>query len=711
MSAIRTSIVVNDGMSSALRGMNRALNIVLNSFAALESVADDPMQTAAIQTAREELAGVSLQVDSVEDEIRRAAEAQENYTEKVQGSHRASKGLLGTLKQVAAAYGVGQMASKALDTADAWSQTSARISLAAREGENVDEIQQRIFESANRARSAYMDTADVVAKMGQRAGSAFGSTDEIIAFTETLSKMYKIAGASQEEQKSSMLQLTQALGSGVLRGEEFNAVFEAAPNIMQAVADYMDVPLGKLKDLASEGQITAGIVKNAVLGAAEEVNSDFASMPATFEQAWSLFSNQALMALDPVWDKLGEISSSDDFQSFASLSGQALAVFAGTVVSLLDAVAGAAGFVADNWSMIGPIVYGVAAAIALYTAALVANNTVQAIGNGLKAAAALQETVHAAHLAMSTGATFAATAAQYGLNAALLACPLTWILLAIIAVIAILYAAVAAINKVTGSTYSASGIIMGVVSVAVSFVMNLFLALLELVFGVVERLVNPFIMFANFLANVFVDPVGAVIHLFGDMADSVLAILEKIASAIDLVFGSNLAAAVSDWRGTLSAKVEGAAEKYGNGKYQKVMDNLDLSVEKNGMERFDYGNAWDKGYSRGEEWGDKISGIFSGNKGSGGTGGYEELLGSIDAGVGETASNTGKALDISDENLKYMRDIAERDAINRFTTAEIRVDMVNNNSVSSNMDLDGMMDYMVTGVKTAMEQAAEGVHE
>lgn len=711
MSAIRTSIVVNDGMSSALRGMNKALNIVLNSFAALESVADDPMQTAAIQTAREELAGVSLQVDSVEDEIRRAAEAQENYTEKVQGSHRASKGLLGTLKQVAAAYGVGQMASKALDTADAWSQTSARISLAAREGENVDEIQQRIFESANRARSAYMDTADVVAKMGQRAGSAFGSTDEIIAFTETLSKMYKIAGASQEEQKSSMLQLTQALGSGVLRGEEFNAVFEAAPNIMQAVADYMDVPLGKLRDLASEGQITAGIVKNAVLGAAEEVNSDFASMPATFEQAWSLFSNQALMALDPVWDKLGEISSSDDFQSFASLSGQALAVFAGTAVTLLDAVAGAAGFVADNWSVIGPIVYGVAAAMALYTAALVAHNTVQAVGNGLKAAAALQETVHTAHLAMSTDATFAATAAQYGLNVALLACPLTWILLAIIAVIAILYAVVAAINKVTGSTYSASGIIMGVLSVAVSFVMNLFLALLELVFGVVERLVNPFVVFANFLANVFVDPVGAVIHLFGDMADSVLAILEKIASAIDLVFGSNLAAAVSDWRGTLNAKVEGAAEKYGNGKYQKVMDNLDLSVEKTGMERFNYGNAWNKGYSQGEEWGDKISGIFSGNKGSGGTGGYEDLLGSIDAGVGETASNTGKALDISDENLKYMRDIAERDAINRFTTAEIRVDMVNNNSVSSNMDLDGMMDYMVTGVKTAMEQAAEGVHE
>ena len=148
--------------------------------------------------------------------------------------------------------------------------------------------------------------------------------------------------------------------------------------------------------------------------------------------------------------------------------------------------------------------------------------------------------------------------------------------------------------------------------------MNLFLALLELVFGVVERLVNPFIVFANFLANVFVDPVGAVIHLFGDMADSVLAILEKIASAIDLVFGSNLAAAVSDWRGTLSAKVEGAAEKYGNGKYQKVMDNLDLSVEKTGMERFDYGAAWDKAIPKGKHGEIKSRAFYPETKGQAG---------------------------------------------------------------------------------------------
>ncbi|MDO4268685.1 MAG: tape measure protein [Eubacteriales bacterium] len=709
MGAIRTSIVVNDGMSSALRSMNKALNIVLSSYSSLQEVSGNPVETASIQAAREALTATGVQIDSIEEEIQKAAAAQEDFTDKVQQTQRASNGLLTSVTRMLAAYATAQTVQKALDTADAWSQTSARLNMVAREGENVDEIQEKIFASANRSRAAYMDTADIVAKMGLRAGSAFGSTDEIIAFTETLNKMYAVAGASQEEQASSMLQLTQALGSGVLRGEEFNAVFEAAPNIMQAVADYMEVPLGKLRELSAEGQITASIVKNAMLDAAEDVNAQFESMPATFSQAWNLFSNQAMMALEPVWVELGRISSSDDFLNFATASGQALAAFAGAAVSVLEMVARAASFVGDNWSVIGPIVYGVAAAFALYTAAMVAHNGVLAVSNGLKAAAALRESIHAAKLALSTNATFTATAAQYGLNAALLACPLTIILLAIIAVIAALYAVVGAINNTTDSTYSATGIIMGLLSVAVAFIMNLLLALVEIAFSVVNGMVNPFVAYANFLANVFVDPIGAIIHLFGDMADTVLAILEKIASAIDIVFGSNLAGAVSNWRGTLSAKVEGAAEKYGNGKYQKVADKLDLSVAGTGMERFDYGSAWDTGYAKGEELGDKLSGLFPGNKGVG-TGGYEDLLGSIDTGVGETASNTGKSLDISEENLRYMRDIAERDAINRFTTAEIKVDMVNNNSVSSNLDLDGVVHYMASGVQTAMEQAAEGVH-
>ncbi len=713
MGKIQTSIVVNDGMSSALRGMNKALNIVLSSFQSLQSVADNPVDSVSIQAAREALAEVSVTVNQMEEEIRQAAESQDEYTESVKGTRTETNGLLGSVKKLVGAYALMQTAKKAIETSDEWSQTSARMNMVAREGEKVDEIQQKIFESANRSRAAYMDTADVVAKMGLRAGSAFGSTDEIIAFTETLNKMYAISGASQEEQKSSMLQLTQALGSGVLRGEEFNAVFEAAPNIMQSVADYMEIPLGSLREMASEGEITAEIVKASILNAAEDVNQKFESMPATFSQAFNLFSNHALMALQPVWQKLGEISSSQEFLEFANMAGQALAGLGLIVVAVLDMMVKGAGWVADNWSIIAPIVMGIATAFLIYTAALVAYNIQQGISNGLVALAAFQENVHAAKIAMATGATFAYTAAQYGFNAALLACPLTWILLIIIAVIVAIYAVVAAINKVTGSTYSATGIIMGAVSVAVAFICNLLLALLETVFSVINALINPFIDFGNFLANVFVDPIGSVIHLFGDMADGVLAILEKIASAIDLVFGTNLADAVSGWRGTLDAKVEAAAGKYGNGKYQKVMENVDLSVEGLGGERFDYGSAWDKGYAKGEEWEDKLSGLFSGNKSDkyGDGFDYQEWLDSINTGVDETAKNTGKDADISEENLRYMRDIAERDAINRFTTAEIKVDMINNNNISSGMDLDGIVDGMAVKLGDTLYQVAEGVHE
>lgn len=695
-----------------MRNMNKALNIVLSSFQSLQSVSDSPIDSASLQVAKDALADVSVTVNQMEEEIRQAAEAQDDYTDRVKGSQGAANSLVGTVKRLAATYVTMQTAKKAIDTADAWSQTSARMNMMVREGENVDEIQQKIFESANRSRAAYMDTADVITKIGLRAGEAFNSTDEIIAFTETLNKMYAISGASAEEQKSSLLQLTQALGSGVLRGEEFNAVFEAAPNIMQAVADYMDVPIGSLREMASEGQITAEIVKGAMFNAAEEVNKDFRSMPATFSQAFNLFSNQALMAFQPVWQKLGEISSSQEFLDFANMAGMALAGVANMAVAALDMMAQGAEWVMDNWSIISPVIFGVIAAVAMYISYLGIMKAAQIAGKAIEAAACLVSYAHAALTRKQASETAKATAKQYAFNTALLSCPLTWIILIIIAVIAVLYAVVAAINKITGSTYSATGIIMGILSVAVAFICNLFLALIETVFSVVNAMVNPFVNFANFIANLFVDPIGAVIHLFGDMADGILAILEKIASAIDLVFGSNLADAVSGWRGTLSAKVEGAASKYGNGKYQKVVDSLNLSMEGTGMERFNYGNAWDKGYAKGNEWGDKLSGLFSGNKGKGldSAFDYQGMLDSINSGVGETAANTGKDVDISDENLKYMRDLAEQETINRFTTAEIKVDMVNNNSVSSGMDLDGIVSYLVAGVQTSMEQAAEGVH-
>lgn len=647
----------NGAIPSELRGVNKALRAVLRSFQTVQTVSGQAMNVRSIREARVEMLSFSAALDQAEKEKGKGS----NFG----GFANALKSMLPDTKT---------SVKKAIEMADAWSMISVQMSGIAREGENVDEIQQKVFTSANRARTSYADMAGAVSRFGAQAGGSFGSTDELIAFSENLSKLYSIGGASQEAQESSMSALAQAMSDGILSGEELNSVFGTAPDIVRTMADSLGVPLESFRSMAEEGQITSEIIKNAILGATEEVNREFASTPMTFGQAFTIFSNQALMALEPIWQKLGEISSSEGFLSFVNSAGQALATVANLAVTVLDVLSGVAGFVADNWSVLAPIIGGVVAALGLYLLYLGYTKTAEMAGKAAKLLLCFASYAHAAFTKKEASETAKATAAQYGLNAALLACPLTWILLIIIAVIAAIYAIVAAINKVTGSSISATGIIMGAL---------------------------------------FVDPIGSIIHLFGDMADWVLAILQKIASAIDLIFGSNLAETVSDWRGSLNAKVEEASGKYGNGKYKEVMEEVDLSVAGLGLERFDYGTSWDKSYDFGGNLEDKVSGFFSGNENGGFDTAldYQGTLDSIGSGVGQTAANTGRGVDISDENLVYIRDLAEQEAVNRFTTSEIRVDMVNNNNVSSNMDLDGIMNYLAVGVNAAIGNAAEGVHE
>lgn len=686
----------NGAIPSELRGVNKALRAVLRSFQTVQTVSGQAMNVRSIREARVEMLSFSAALDQAEKEKGKGS----NFG----GFANALKSMLPDTKT---------SVKKAIEMADAWSMISVQMSGIAREGENVDEIQQKVFTSANRARTSYADMAGAVSRFGAQAGGSFGSTDELIAFSENLSKLYSIGGASQEAQESSMSALAQAMSDGILSGEELNSVFGTAPDIVRTMADSLGVPLESFRSMAEEGQITSEIIKNAILGATEEVNREFASTPMTFGQAFTIFSNQALMALEPIWQKLGEISSSEGFLSFVNSAGQALATVANLAVTVLDVLSGVAGFVADNWSVLAPIIGGVVAALGLYLLYLGYTKTAEMAGKAAKLLLCFASYAHAAFTKKEASETAKATAAQYGLNAALLACPLTWILLIIIAVIAAIYAIVAAINKVTGSSISATGVIMGALAVAASFIGNLFFGLIELVLGIVNAFLNPFGYLANFLANVFVDPIGSIIHLFGDMADWVLAILQKIASAIDLIFGSNLAETVSDWRGSLNAKVEEASGKYGNGKYKEVMEEVDLSVAGLGLERFDYGTSWDKSYDFGGNLEDKVSGFFSGNENGGFDTAldYQGTLDSIGSGVGQTAANTGRGVDISDENLVYIRDLAEQEAVNRFTTSEIRVDMVNNNNVSSNMDLDGIMNYLAVGVNAAIGNAAEGVHE
>lgn len=669
-----------------------------------------------VEAANQAYLRLSQTVGNTERYIRDNVDEQGRFNREIEEGTNEANSLMQTIKGAVAAYATIQTLSTALNLSDQLTSTTARLNLMNDGLQTTQDLQNMIYLSAERARGSYQATADAVSKLGLMAGDAFGSSEEIIAFMEQVNKQFTIAGTEAAGIDAAMLQLTQAMGSGVLRGEEYNSILEQAPNIIQAIADYMEVPKGQLKDMAAEGQITADIVKAAMFAAADETNAKFESMPKTFSQIWTSFQNTALMAFQPVLQRMNEIANSEAFQEFVNNAIEGLSMVAGIALEIFDLLVGVAGAVADNWSWLSPIIYGVAAALAVYYGWQLAVNAINAITKGIHIAMAIAQMIHAAATGALTAATAAEIAAQNGLNAALYACPIVWIIVLIIALIALFYAAVAAVNKFAGTSVSATGIICGAFMVALAFIGNIFVALWNLVVDVFVLIYNLVATVANFIGNVFTDPIGAVCRLFFDLADTVLGILQALASAIDAIFGSNLAGSVQGWRDSLGGWVD---DTFGKG--DEVMAKMNADDMKLG--RFEYGAAWDAGYSFGEGIDESIanfdpSSLFDTNVPGAddyaNLGNYGSGIGGIGSGVDDIAGNTGKiadSMDITEEDLKYLRDIAEQEAVNRFTTAEITIEQTNHNTVSGKMDLDGIVSGLTDAANEAVDKIAEGVHE
>lgn len=702
LATIRTSIQITDGMSKAFQSMNNAMNIVLNSFESLQDVSSNAIDTASIQAARSELNQAELAFNEIEHEIRQAEVAQNDFNQEITEGASEADDLLGKLSGLLAAYLSFQAMGDVLGLSDAVTQTSARLDLINDQLQTTVVLERLIFDSAERARASYMDTANIVGRVGANAKDAFESTAEMVAFAEQLNKKFKIAGASSEEISSALLQLTQGLGSGVLRGEELNAVFESAPNIIQSIADYLDVPIGKIREMASDGMITADIVKNAMFSTAEETNAAFENMPLLFADIWTSFKNQALWAFQPVLAKLNEIANSEKFQNVVDGIINSLYVLSSAAVIALNVISSIGGFLYDNWDTIGPIVFAVSAALG----ALVAN------------------------LVIVRTATILVTAATWAMNAAFWSNPIGLVVLIIIGLITILYLAVAAINNFAGISISATGIIAGVFSMLgahiynqVTFIWNLFSAL-------VEFIVNLFIgnfeynvkrAFVN-VANVALDMAMAMTegfdsaatnlaNMFVDGANTAIKAINKVLDALDQIPGidigsigelshstsitgdySNMRSKMNDWLGDTPADYWEAPK----------------------MEMKSYGGAWDTGY----DWG---ANLFSGNGKPTETSydplqdilaGLQGTMNPLKDSGKDTAGNTAKmakSMEASEEDLKYLRDAAEREIINRFTTAEVKVDMTNHNNINNDMDLDGIIDHFGEKLEETLVSVAEGV--
>lgn len=717
MATIRTAIALYDGVTAPLKSMHKAMNIVLNSFEAMQRASGNSVDTSAIREAREELARAGAAFDSIEENIRNAGNQQDRFNRRIRDGTTAADGLWSKLKGIAATVGGLAAVKKILGVSDQLTSTNARLNNAMinfDDGGSLTDLEKKVMASAQRSRTSYMDAASSIAKLGLNARDAFGSMDEVIAFQELINKQFIIGGASVQEQQAAMIQLTQAMASGVLRGEELNSVFEQAPGIIQSIADYLDVSIGEIRAMAAEGQLTADVVKNAMFAAADDIETKFSNMPKTWGQIWIGMKNKALSIFNPILNKVNQVANSEKFTQVTNGVINGLAGIASVATVVLDLLIGGAALVVDNWSWLAPIVGGVATAFLVLNGAMLAYKTVTGIVNAL-------ETVKAARLAMTTvatgaqtTATFAQTAAQYGLNAALMACPLTWIIILIIALVALFYAAVAAVNHFAGTSVSATGRICGAFMAALAFIGNIFVALWNLVVDVFVMIYNLVATVANFIGNVFNDPVGAVARLFFDLADTVLSVLQALASAIDTIFGSNLAGSVQGWRDSLGGWVDSTF-----GKGEEIMEKL--NAEDLHLGRFEYGAAFDMGYEFGQGVEDTVGGLFdfSAMNSLGAADGLDAFnlgntLDGIYGNTGDTAGNTAAmsdALDIAEEDLAYMRDIAEREAINRFTTAEIKVEQHNENHISKDTDLDGIMDAWANDFAEKLDVSEEGVHE
>ena len=761
MATIQTSIRIFDGMTPAFRHMNNAMNIVLSSFEQLQRTSSNAIDANSIRTAREELARAEAGFDRLEQQIRESDNQQRRLNEDINKGASSTDRLLGSAKKLVGVYMSLRTLGNVVNLSYQMTSTNARLNMI-NDGQQSDNgLNKMIFQSAERSRASYLDTAKIVSRVGMNAGSAFSSTREIVGFAEQLNKKFVIAGASTEEMNSALLQLTQGLGSGVLRGEELNAVFESAPNIIRSIADYLDVDIGKIRGMASEGMLTADIVKNSLLAATEQTNAEFEKMPYTFSQIWTSIKNNAVMIFGVIQKKIEQSMSNKGFRTFIDnfinglyilgnvffnifngiisiLGSPFFQAFTNTIIVCVSLIAQALGWVitqalnianvfAQNWSIIAPAVYGVVAAIAIYSLALAGMWAWE------KLVAASKFVVMFAQMLLNTQTVEGYKSlvlyalGQWGVNEAMLACPIFWVVAGIIALVVALFVGVAVFNHFANTSISAVGVVAGAISVAASFIGNIFVATGNMLIDIVALIWNTFATFAEFLANVFNDPLGSIIRLFSGMADTVLGILQSIASAIDTIFGSNLASAVSRW----SDKLQGWTDEVA-GEAKIKVERIDPSSLH--YDRFNYGKAWDGGYKFGEKLENNIKDKFDISKiaedakkklglddlwdkkyglGDGfGSAGLNSPLNNAAKGAKDTAGNTAKmakTMDKSQEDLKYLRDIAEQEVINKYTGVNIKIDMNNTNNISKDTDLDGIVNVLTEKLNDAMVVSAEGV--
>ncbi len=653
MASIQTQVGIVDRMTAPIQSIMGAVSSMVTALENVDAATNKGFDTSAVLAARQAYDMANAELEEINESLRRAAEKQENLNNEISRGSIDMGGLSGKAMGLVGAYAGMSGIKKMMGLSDSMSQINARLNMINDGHQELNELQGMIFSSAQRSRAGFIETADVVSKLAQKTKGVFSSNAETIAFAETLNKSFVIAGTSQQEMASASLQLTQALGAGALRGDELNSIFEAAPNLIQTIADYMEVDIGKIRELAGEGKITAGIVKNALLGAAGSIDKQFEKMPMTWAQVWTGITNRLIYASQPLLNMIS--------------------------------------YIAQNWSAIEPIVLSLAIAVGVYAAALGWHNAVQMVSNFLSTVAAAKSALKAGATLAEAAATKTATGAQVGLNAAILACPVTWIVLAILAVITAIYLWVRSMREAEEKTTSFIGVVTGLFALAGASLLNTF----------VIPSYNGIASFINFLGNAFNNPIAAIQVLFYDLAQTVIGYILTMAEALEKLINKIPGMSVDITGGLRSFynQIEDASKK--------VKDESGWVEYVKKMEFVGYDSAFDKGYQFGEGIGKTIDGWFGGNMPSFNLGMDTSQIESIS----NDTSDIKDSVSATAEELKFLRDLAEMETINRYTTAEIKIDMGGiTNHVAQTTDIDGVIDRLTEKMEESIMMVAEGVH-
>lgn len=641
--------------------------------------------------------------------IQNNTEIVQSMEEVTSGTEKASASLKRTDAMVnRASSSIGKLAgkignlgnlTKTMNLADSYMNMNAKLSLVTDGLEEQKALQQDIFAAAHRAGGNYGEMAAASARMME--GGVFGNGKEAVGFTELLAKSVKLSGGGQAQQRAVLSQMTEAMTSGGLESSDFSSILQDVPAVADAIADYMGVSTGELERFASQGILTSDIVKNAMFYAADEINGRFNQLPMTFGDACSRIKNVGMSAFGGVFEKLNQgLNSISGHQAMhVLLSG--IYTAANFIGVLVDSVVWFGNAIAENWGMALPMVTALIGAFMAYNVALGITNVALAVQT-------VKEGIRNVVLAMSAKGAFLAKREQYGFNAALLACPLTWVAAGLMLIVGGLYLGVAAFNKFTGSSVSATGLIVGAVFAAGALIGNLFIGIYNLLMGILMDGTNLFISFCEFLVNVFHNPVFAVKNLFADLALFVLGVMESLASVIDTVFGSDLSGAVGVW----ADKVNGFKQDIANEKTE-TFERADKSSVL--LDRIGYDDAFQKGYNIGSDAADSVASLF--DRDIFGSEPFEfdpspYASGGDDPMTVKGAGQGGAVKVENEDDIEWMRRLAERDYVARISqntlAPNIRVEFTG--PITKEADVDGVAAHMAEQLKEVIASSPEGVY-